>query len=69
MRRLAFLLALPLFGCANFSRGVWENRGEVFARLDALVPKAEHAYGTVTGFPVALAVEATNATTAGPGRP
>lgn len=53
---LALFLLPACSGLGSFGRNVWENREEVFARLDALVPEAKAAGGQVAGFPVALVV-------------
>lgn len=45
-RRLQALSMLLLTGCASFGHGVWNNRQEVFQRLDAAAESWRDAYGT-----------------------
>jgi hypothetical protein len=62
VRRLAILILIPfLAGCASFGRGVWENRQEVFARLDSVQVAWENAGGTLAGASIAPFVQTTNA--------
>lgn len=59
------ILALALFGltgCASFGHNVWNNRQEVFTRLDNLVVRADEIYGGPLGYPVGLFIEGVNAT-------
>lgn len=60
---LAFLAVVILCapGCASFGHNVWNNRQEVFARLDNLVVRADEVYGGPLGYPVGLFIEGVNA--------
>ena len=46
-RFLIVALAGALPGCASFAHGVWENRQEVFARLDDAANDVKESYGSI----------------------